>query len=67
MSNFKRDDIVEEVRKSREKSAKKEESDPVKFHRDTRRLAEKLGIKRSTLKPIKLDFSKFRKKTENVA
>ncbi|MGK5088272.1 hypothetical protein WDW86_12000 [Bdellovibrionota bacterium FG-2] len=62
MKNWKKDDIVEEVRKSREKSAKREAADPKKFHRETRKLAKKLGITRSNLKPVKLDFSRPRKK-----
>ncbi len=58
----KKDDIVEEVRKSREKSAKREAVDPEKFHRETRKLAKKLGITRSNLKSLKIDFSHLRKK-----
>lgn len=67
MKKWKKDDVVEEVRKSREKSAKREAADPAKFHRETRKLAKKLGIRRSSLKPLKMDFSKLRKKGNEAA
>lgn len=62
MKDWKKDDIVEEVRKNRERAAKREAANPAKFHRDIRKLATKLGIRRSKLKPLKIDFSRLRKK-----
>ncbi len=62
MKARKKDDIVEEVRKIRETLARKEAKNPGKFHRDAMKRAEKLGFKRSTLKPMKIDFSKLHKK-----
>lgn len=57
-----RDDIVEEVRKSREKTAKRESADPDKFFRENRKIAKRLGIGKSNLKPLKMDFSILRRK-----
>ena len=62
MKHWKKDDIVEEVHKMREQTAQREEADPKKFHREVRKLAKKFGIKKSPLKPIKIDLSKLRKK-----
>lgn len=61
MKNWKKDDIVEEIRKNREQTAKREAADPEGFHRQMRELAEKLGLRRSKLKPAKIDWSKSRK------
>ena len=61
MKDWKKDDIVEEVEKQ-ERAAKREAANPAKFHRDIRKLATKLGIRRSKLKPLKIDFSRLRKK-----
>ncbi len=58
----KKEDIVEELHKIRETLARKEAQNPGKFHRDAMKRAEKLGFERSTLKPIKIDFSKLNKK-----
>lgn len=62
MSRWKKDDIVEEIRANREQASRLEEKDPAKFHREARELAKKLGIRRSTLKPLSIDFSRLRKK-----
>jgi len=67
MKNRKKDDIIEEVRASREKVGRLYEENPRKFHQEARKLAKKLGIRRSTLKPLKLDFSKLRKKNKDAA
>jgi hypothetical protein len=67
MKNWKKDDIVEEIRTNREKTAQREAANPKKFHQETRKLAKKLGIRKSTLKPLKLDFSKLRKKSKDAA
>ena len=66
MKNRKKDDIVEEVRRSREITARREAASLEKFHREVGKLAKKLGIKKSKLKPITIDF-KSRKKSENAA
>lgn len=64
MKSWKKDEIVEEVRKIRERVAKREAADPEEFHRHARELAKKLGIRRSKLKPIKIDFSRLSKKAK---
>ena len=67
MKSWKKDDIVEEVRRIREQSARRESSDPAKFHREARKLARRLGINKSRLKPRKIDFSRLRKKGKDAA
>ena len=55
--------MVEEVRKIREAVARREAENPEKFHRDAMKKAARYGIKKSNLKPIKIDFSRLSKKT----
>ena len=67
MKHWGKDDIVEEVRRNRELIARQEEADPEKFHKASKQLAKKLGIKRSPLRPIKIDLARLHGKTRKVA
>lgn len=51
------DEVVNEVRKSREKLLKIIKKDPKKFKRDVEESMKRLGLKYSTIKPIQIDFS----------
>lgn len=53
------DEVVNEVRKSREKLLKIIKKDPKKFKRDVEESMKRLGLKYSTIKPIQIDFSKL--------
>jgi hypothetical protein len=57
-----KDDVIIEVRRARANVAKERAKDPKKFHTDTQQIMQSLGMKKSELKPIKIDFSKFDKK-----
>jgi hypothetical protein len=67
MKTWGKDEIVEEVRKAREEVAREEDADPEKFRRETAALIKKLGMKKSTLKPLKLDLSLLHKKRKRAA
>lgn len=57
-----KDDVVNEVRKSRKKLLKKIKKDPQQFKRDVESSMKRLGLKYSNIKPIEIDFSKLNKK-----
>lgn len=59
MKNKINDEVVNEVRKSREKLLKKIKKNPQKFKRDVEASMKRLGLKYSTIKPIEIDFSKL--------
>jgi hypothetical protein len=62
MKNRKKDDIIEEVRSNREIAAKHLATNPEQFHEDAQKLAKKFGIKRSKLKPLKINIYLQKKK-----
>lgn len=61
------DDVINDLRKARAEVAKERAQNPKKFFKESQQLIEKLGMKKSKLKPIKIDFSKGRTKYEDVA
>ena len=61
------DDVVGEVRRARAEVAKERAKNPRKFHEKTRRLIYEFGMRKSRLKPIKLEFSRRNKKIDDAA
>jgi hypothetical protein len=57
-----KDDVIVEVRVNRETASKEFQENPAKFTKDAKALAKKLGIKKSPLKAISIDFSRLGKK-----
>jgi hypothetical protein len=56
------DDVIANVRNNREEASLEYQNDPQKALKEVRALSKKFGIKKSSLKPIKIDFSKLGKK-----
>jgi len=67
MGKRKTDIVVNEVRRARAEVARERAKDPKKFHEETRELIQKLGMRKSRLKPIKIDFSRRAKKVDDAA
>lgn len=65
MKKNKQDEVIEEVRRARIEVAKERAKNPKKYHEETQELMKKLGMKKSNLKPIKIDFSKAQKKKKD--
>ena len=64
MKDKKEPSIVDEVRAARAEVAKERYKNPKKFHDDTIALMRNLAMKKSTLKPMTIDFLKLALKKE---